>query len=55
MGEPQRIKNVLIIKGMSYQRYVPRCHLMVCHGGIGTVAHAINASIPVFVFPTRFD
>jgi len=40
---------------LPFSRILPRCAALVCHGGIGTLAQAINAGIPSLVVPNAHD
>ncbi|MGB7763209.1 MAG: nucleotide disphospho-sugar-binding domain-containing protein [Bryobacteraceae bacterium] len=46
------------VQGFSYlpfSRILPRCAALVCYGGIGTLAQAIKAGIPLLVVPHAHD
>ncbi|HXN35707.1 MAG TPA: glycosyltransferase, partial [Opitutaceae bacterium] len=40
---------------LPFSRVLPRCSAIAYHGGIGTLAQAVNAGVPHLVVPNTFD
>jgi UDP:flavonoid glycosyltransferase YjiC (YdhE family) len=47
--------NARLVEWVSYSRTMPRCGLVVCHGGHGTVARALEAGCAVVAIPAAGD
>jgi UDP:flavonoid glycosyltransferase YjiC (YdhE family) len=47
--------NACIVDWISYSRAMPHCDVVVCHGGHGTVAHALAGGCVVVVVPAAGD
>jgi UDP:flavonoid glycosyltransferase YjiC (YdhE family) len=47
--------NARLVDWVSYSRTMPRCDLVVCHGGHGTVARALSAGCAVVAVPAGGD
>jgi UDP:flavonoid glycosyltransferase YjiC (YdhE family) len=47
--------NAVVVSWMSYARTMPRCDLVVTHGGHGTLARALVSGCPVVVVPAGGD
>jgi UDP:flavonoid glycosyltransferase YjiC (YdhE family) len=47
--------NARLVEWVSYSRTMPRCDLVVCHGGHGTVARALTSGCPLVVCPAGGD
>ena len=47
--------NARIVDWLSYSRAMPACDLVVCHGGHGTVARALQSGCAVVVVPAAGD
>jgi MGT family glycosyltransferase len=47
--------NTRLVDWISYSRTMPRCDVVVCHGGHGTVARALAAGCVVVVVPAAGD
>jgi UDP:flavonoid glycosyltransferase YjiC (YdhE family) len=47
--------NVLVEPSADLALLLPRCALLVHHGGIGTVAQAMRAGVPQLVIPITYD
>jgi UDP:flavonoid glycosyltransferase YjiC (YdhE family) len=47
--------NARVVEWVSYARTMPKCDLVVCHGGHGTVARALTSACPVVVAPAGGD
>jgi UDP:flavonoid glycosyltransferase YjiC (YdhE family) len=47
--------NAVLVDWMSYARTMPRCDLVVTHGGHGTLARALVSGCPVVVCPAGGD
>ncbi len=47
--------NAVLVPWMSYAETMPRCDLVVCHGGHGTVARALASGVPVLICPAAGD
>jgi MGT family glycosyltransferase len=47
--------NARLVDWVSYARAMPRCDVVVCHGGHGTVARALAAGCVVVVVPAAGD
>jgi UDP:flavonoid glycosyltransferase YjiC (YdhE family) len=53
---PRRVpENVRLVEWVSYARTMPRCDVVVCHGGHGTVARALEAGCVVVAAPAAGD
>ena len=48
-------EHVLVESGADLAVLLPRCALLVHHGGIGTVAQAMRAGVPQLVIPITYD
>jgi UDP:flavonoid glycosyltransferase YjiC (YdhE family) len=47
--------NTVLAPWMSYAATMPRCALVICHGGHGTVARALASGVPVLICPAAGD
>ncbi len=47
--------NARLVEWVSYSRVMPRCSLVVCHGGHGTVVRALACGCPVLAVPHSGD
>ena len=47
--------NARVVDWLSYARTMPRCDVVVCHGGHGTVARALASGCVVVVVPSAGD
>jgi UDP:flavonoid glycosyltransferase YjiC (YdhE family) len=47
--------NARLVEWVSYSRTMPRCDLVVCHGGHGTVVRALACGAPVVASPSGGD
>jgi UDP:flavonoid glycosyltransferase YjiC (YdhE family) len=47
--------NTVLVSWMSYARTMPRCDLVITHGGHGTLARALVSGCPVVVVPAGGD
>jgi UDP:flavonoid glycosyltransferase YjiC (YdhE family) len=47
--------NAKVVNWASYSRVMPHASLVVCNGGLGTVAMALSAGVPVIVRPAGAD
>jgi UDP:flavonoid glycosyltransferase YjiC (YdhE family) len=47
--------NTRLVEWVSYSRTMPRCDLVVCHGGHGTVVRALACGVPVVASPSGGD
>jgi UDP:flavonoid glycosyltransferase YjiC (YdhE family) len=47
--------NTRLVQWLSYAGTMPRCALVVCHGGSGTIGRALASSCPVLVVPHSGD
>ena len=47
--------NARVVDWLSYARTMPRCDVVVCHGGHGTVARALASGCVVVVVPAAGD
>ncbi len=47
--------NAKVVSWASYSRLMPRASLVVCNGGLGTVAMALSAGVPVIIRPAGAD
>jgi UDP:flavonoid glycosyltransferase YjiC (YdhE family) len=47
--------NAVLAPWMSYAKTMPRCDLVICHGGHGTVARALASGVPVLICPAAGD
>jgi len=53
---PLRIApNARLVEWVSYERTMPHCDVVVCHGGHGTVARALSSGCAVVVVPAGGD
>jgi len=48
-------RNAVVVSWMSYARTMPRCDLVITHGGHGTLARALVSGCPVLVVPAGGD
>jgi UDP:flavonoid glycosyltransferase YjiC (YdhE family) len=48
-------RNALLVDWLSYERAMPACDLVVCHGGHGTVARALCSGCAVVIVPAAGD
>ena len=56
IGAPEAVvapPNAVVVPWMSYARTMPRCDLVITHGGHGTLARALVSGCPVVVVPGR--
>ena len=44
-----------LVDWLSYERTMPRCALVICHGGFGTLARSLTSGTPVLVVPHSGD
>jgi UDP:flavonoid glycosyltransferase YjiC (YdhE family) len=54
-GEVRVPPNTRLVEWVSYSRTMPRCDLVVCHAGHGTVARALSCGVPVVAVPASGD
>ena len=47
--------NARLVEWVSYSRTMPRCDIVVCHAGHGTVARALEAGCAVVAVPAAGD
>lgn len=47
--------NAVVVPWLSYAATMPRCDLVVCHGGHGTLARALVSGCPVVICPAGGD
>jgi UDP:flavonoid glycosyltransferase YjiC (YdhE family) len=47
--------NAVLVDWLSYERAMPACDVVVCHGGHGTVARALASGCAVVVVPAAGD
>jgi MGT family glycosyltransferase len=47
--------NARLVEWLSYSRTMPRCAVVVCHAGHGTMARALAAGVPVVAVPAAGD
>jgi UDP:flavonoid glycosyltransferase YjiC (YdhE family) len=47
--------NIAFVNWVSYSRTMPRCDLVVCHAGHGTLVRALSAGVPVLAVPHSGD
>jgi UDP:flavonoid glycosyltransferase YjiC (YdhE family) len=47
--------NAVVVPWMSYAATMPRCDLVLCHGGHGTLARALVSGCPVVIVPAGGD
>jgi UDP:flavonoid glycosyltransferase YjiC (YdhE family) len=52
---PRLAPNVRLVDWLSYAQTMPRCDVVVCHGGHGTVARALQAGCVVVAVPAAGD
>jgi UDP:flavonoid glycosyltransferase YjiC (YdhE family) len=52
---PEAPANAVIVDWLSYSQALRAADLMVCHGGHGTIARALGASVPVLCCPAVGD
>ena len=56
LGEPIDVPaNARLVDWLSYSRTMPRCDVVVCHGGHGTLARALASGCAVVVVPAAGD
>jgi UDP:flavonoid glycosyltransferase YjiC (YdhE family) len=56
LGEPIEVPaNARLVEWVSYARTMPRCDVVVCHGGHGTVARALASGCVVVAVPAAGD
>ena len=44
-----------LVDWLSYERTMPRCSLVICLGGFGTLARSLSSGVPVLVIPHSGD
>jgi MGT family glycosyltransferase len=47
--------NARVVQWLSYARTMPRCDLVICHAGHGTLARALACGVPVLAVPAAGD
>jgi UDP:flavonoid glycosyltransferase YjiC (YdhE family) len=47
--------NVRLVQWLPYSRTIPRADVVICHGGHGTLAHALAGGAPVVTVPAAGD
>ena len=47
--------NARLVEWLSYSRTMPRCRLVICHAGHGTLARALASGCPVVAVPAAGD
>ena len=47
--------NVRLVDWLSYAKTMPRCDVVVCHAGHGTVARALTCGVPIVACPVAGD
>ena len=56
LAEPLDVPaNARLVDWLSYARTMPRCDVVVCHGGHGTLARALASGCAVVVVPAAGD
>jgi UDP:flavonoid glycosyltransferase YjiC (YdhE family) len=50
-----RAPNVKLVEWLPYSRTIPKADLVICHGGHGTLAHALAGGAPVVTVPAAGD
>ncbi len=56
LSPPLRISaNARVVSWLSYERVMPDCALVVCHGGAGTLGRALACGTPVLAVPHAGD
>jgi UDP:flavonoid glycosyltransferase YjiC (YdhE family) len=55
IGDVPGPANAVVVPWMSYARTMPRCDLVVTHGGHGTLVRALASGCPVVVVPAGGD
>ena len=55
IGSGEAPANAVLVEWMSYARTMPRCDLVITHGGHGTLARALVSGCPVIVCPAGGD
>jgi UDP:flavonoid glycosyltransferase YjiC (YdhE family) len=48
-------RNVRLVEWISYSQTMPRCHLVICHAGHGTLCRALTSGTPVLTVPHSGD
>jgi UDP:flavonoid glycosyltransferase YjiC (YdhE family) len=48
-------RNSRVVPWLSYARTMPRCDLVICHGGHGTLVRALSEGLPVIACPVAGD
>ena len=54
-GMPPPPRNARLVDWVSYSRVMPRCAVVVCHAGHGTLARALASGVPVVACPHAGD
>jgi UDP:flavonoid glycosyltransferase YjiC (YdhE family) len=52
---PSPPANAVVVPWVSYSKTMPRCDLVVCHGGHGTLVRALASGCPVVICPAGGD
>src|ERR1044071_418255 len=47
--------NARLVEWVSYAKTMPRCDVIVCHAGHGTVARALASGVPLVACPAAGD
>ena len=47
--------NAMVVEWLSYSRTMPRCDVVVCHAGHGTLVRALTSGVPVLACPAVGD
>jgi MGT family glycosyltransferase len=56
LSGPARVPaNTRLVEWVSYARTMPRCALVICHAGYGTMARALASGVPVLAVPHSGD
>jgi UDP:flavonoid glycosyltransferase YjiC (YdhE family) len=56
IGAPVKVAaNTRLVEWISYSRTMPRCALVICHAGHGTMARALASGAPVVAVPAAGD
>ncbi|HEY2260086.1 MAG TPA: nucleotide disphospho-sugar-binding domain-containing protein, partial [Solirubrobacteraceae bacterium] len=56
LPEPARVDvNTRLVEWISYSQTMPRCALVICHAGHGTMVRALAAGVPVLAVPHAGD
>jgi len=51
----RRYKRICCVPSVPYPLFLPRCSMMICHGGIGVVQACLRAGVPSIISPLMGD